>query len=93
MAVQKLSIIQQRYYLSRLPGAMVARLASIAQWYQKFAGSSPAVVIFSPSPLMACFFFLLGRIEPFTFIQTHFLPLVIIMGTCLLYRTVHMPRT
>ena len=29
----------------RLPGAMVARLASIAQRYQKVAGSSPAVVI------------------------------------------------
>ena len=25
---------------------MVARLASIAKWYQKVAGSSPAVVIF-----------------------------------------------
>ena len=30
----------------RLPSAMVARLASIAQRYQKVAGSSPAVVNF-----------------------------------------------
>ena len=29
-----------------LPSAMVARLASIAEWHQKVAGSSPAVVIF-----------------------------------------------
>ena len=32
-------------FLAWLPGAMVARLASIAQRYQKVAGSSPAVVI------------------------------------------------
>ena len=30
-----------------LPSAMVARLASIAKWHQKVAGSSPAVVIFT----------------------------------------------
>jgi hypothetical protein len=32
--------------MSWLPGAMVARLASIAEWHQKVAGSSPAVVKF-----------------------------------------------
>jgi hypothetical protein len=32
-------------YFVWLPGAMVARLASIAQRYQKVAGSSPAVVM------------------------------------------------
>ena len=31
---------------SWLPGAMVARLASIAECHQKVAGSSPAVVMF-----------------------------------------------
>jgi hypothetical protein len=36
-------------FLHRLPGAMVARLASIAQRHQKVAGSSPAVVIFVPA--------------------------------------------
>ena len=41
------------YYLQnwitsdRLPGAMVARLASIAKWHQKVAGSSPAVVMYN----------------------------------------------
>jgi hypothetical protein len=38
--------IQRKTPRLRLPSAMVARLASIAQRYQKVAGSSPAVVIF-----------------------------------------------
>lgn len=43
MTIQRLAFydIESRRWF---PGAMVARLASIAEWYQKVAGSSPAVV-------------------------------------------------
>ena len=46
-----------------LPSAMVARLASIAKWYQKVAGSSPAVV----KSLGRFFFFMYQSIFYFKF--------------------------
>ena len=41
----KRPVFSGHFHYQWLPSAMVARLASIAQRYQKVAGSSPAVVI------------------------------------------------